>query len=60
MNNKPVILMVRTTEEIRAKIKHVCKKEDRSMSNLAERFIKKGLKEWDAENPKIAFGKPQK
>jgi len=59
MNNKPVTLMVRTTEEIRAKIKHVGKMEDRSMSNLAERFIKKGLEEWAINNPKIAFGKPQ-
>lgn len=59
MDNKPAIIMVRTTEEIRAEIKHVCKKENRSMSNLGEQFIKKGLEEWAINNPKIAFGKPQ-
>lgn len=59
MSTKGKILSLRVTGEIRAKLQFVAKEDDRSVSNLVERFIKNGLKEWEKNHSPIASYKPQ-
>lgn len=59
MSTKEAMISIRTTEEIREKIHFVSDKDDRTMSKIVERFIKKGLQEWEDENGPIVACKPQ-
>ena len=59
MSTKEAVITIRVTEEIREKIHFVSDKDDRTMSKIVERFIKKGLQEWEDENGPIVAREPQ-
>lgn len=51
-SNKPVI-MIRTTTNIINKFKVICKEENRSMSNQAEKLILDMIRAYEQENGEI-------
>ena len=55
-SNKPVI-MIRTTTDIINKFKVICKEENRSMSNQAEKLILDMIRAYKQENGKSRLTK---
>ena len=51
-SNKPVIMILTTTDIIN-KFKVICKEENRSMSNQAEKLILDMIRAYEKENGKI-------
>ena len=53
MGSKKPTIMIRTTEEIKDTFEFICKKENRSMSNQAEKMIIDLIENYENKNGSI-------